>query len=340
MPYLIIAFFFGLAGGVVGKIKGCSFFLWFLISAILPFIGLIAAVLYRYDRDEPRRRCPDVRARSCPSTTRCAPAAAPSWSSPARRQRRSSPRCTDGTLGPREPPGAARSISATAPRGVNAHASGRCPDGVPEGRGCRRRIRLPGRREPPHVRRPRTTRASATCSCATRPAAATPPRATRRPPARSASCSPRPARAPPTSSPRSDAMMDSVPTVFITGQVRTDLLGTDGFQEADTFGITMPIVKHSFMIQHPPEIPRALHEAFHLARTGRPGPVADRHPDRPLARRHRLRAGHRRAPARLPADHRGQPEADPPGGQGARQRRAGRCSTPAAAWSTPTRRPS
>ncbi|HKG66901.1 MAG TPA: biosynthetic-type acetolactate synthase large subunit, partial [Solirubrobacteraceae bacterium] len=51
------------------------------------------------------------------------------------------------------------------------------------------------------------------------------------------------------------------------------LLGTDGFQEADTFGITMPIVKHSFMIQHPAEIPRVVHEAFHIARTGRPGPV-------------------------------------------------------------------
>ena len=48
-----------------------------------------------------------------------------------------------------------------------------------------------------------------------------------------------------------DAMMDSVPVVFITGQVQTHLLGTDGFQEADTIGITMPIVKHSFMIQHP-----------------------------------------------------------------------------------------
>ena len=73
--------------------------------------------------------------------------------------------------------------------------------------------------------------------------------------------------------PLTDAMMDSVPLVAFTGQVRTDLLGTDGFQEADTFGITMPIVKHSFMIQHPVEIPRAVHEAFHLARTGRPGPV-------------------------------------------------------------------
>ncbi|HUN79100.1 MAG TPA: biosynthetic-type acetolactate synthase large subunit [Solirubrobacteraceae bacterium] len=70
-----------------------------------------------------------------------------------------------------------------------------------------------------------------------------------------------------------DAMMDSVPVVFITGQVRTELLGTDGFQEADTIGITMPVVKHSFMIQSPQEIPRAIHEAFYLARTGRPGPV-------------------------------------------------------------------
>src|ERR671917_245469 len=70
-----------------------------------------------------------------------------------------------------------------------------------------------------------------------------------------------------------DAVMDSVPTVFITGQVRTELIGTDGFQEADISGITMPIVKHSIMIQDPREIPKAIHEAFHVARTGRPGPV-------------------------------------------------------------------
>ncbi len=73
--------------------------------------------------------------------------------------------------------------------------------------------------------------------------------------------------------PIADAMMDSVPTVFITGQVRTDLLGTDGFQEADITGITMPIVKHSVMIRDAREIPSAIHEAFHVARTGRPGPV-------------------------------------------------------------------
>jgi acetolactate synthase I/II/III large subunit len=70
-----------------------------------------------------------------------------------------------------------------------------------------------------------------------------------------------------------DAMMDSTPVVFITGQVRTELLGTDGFQEADILGITMPAVKHSYMIQHPLEIPRVIHEAFHIARSGRPGPV-------------------------------------------------------------------
>ena len=73
--------------------------------------------------------------------------------------------------------------------------------------------------------------------------------------------------------PITDAMMDSVPCVFVTGQVRTELLGTDGFQEADMMGITMPIVKHSFMIRHPLELPRMIHEAFHVARSGRPGPV-------------------------------------------------------------------
>src|SRR5881392_819486 len=73
--------------------------------------------------------------------------------------------------------------------------------------------------------------------------------------------------------PITDAMLDSVPTVFVTGQVRTELIGTDGFQECDTGGITMPIVKHSFMIQDPREIPEAIHQAFYLARSGRPGPV-------------------------------------------------------------------
>ncbi len=58
MSYLIIALFFGLAGGVVGRIKGSSFLLWFVISAAVPFIGLLAAVAYRVEADEPRRQCP------------------------------------------------------------------------------------------------------------------------------------------------------------------------------------------------------------------------------------------------------------------------------------------
>ena len=58
MAYLVIAFFFGLAGGFVGRAKGSSFVLWFLISGCVPFIGLAAAVLYRVERDEPRRQCP------------------------------------------------------------------------------------------------------------------------------------------------------------------------------------------------------------------------------------------------------------------------------------------
>ncbi|HXV05492.1 MAG TPA: biosynthetic-type acetolactate synthase large subunit [Solirubrobacterales bacterium] len=70
-----------------------------------------------------------------------------------------------------------------------------------------------------------------------------------------------------------DAMMDSVPTVFVTGQVRTELIGTDGFQEADILGATMPFVKHSFQVTDPREITEYVHEAFHIASTGRPGPV-------------------------------------------------------------------
>jgi acetolactate synthase-1/2/3 large subunit len=70
-----------------------------------------------------------------------------------------------------------------------------------------------------------------------------------------------------------DAMLDSVPTVFITGQVRTELIGTDGFQEADILGATLPFVKHSFQVTDPRQIPEYVHEAFHIASTGRPGPV-------------------------------------------------------------------
>ncbi|MGA9148474.1 MAG: acetolactate synthase large subunit [Candidatus Nanopelagicales bacterium] len=73
--------------------------------------------------------------------------------------------------------------------------------------------------------------------------------------------------------PIADAYMDSVPMVAITGQVPSAAIGTDAFQEADISGITMPITKHNLLITNPAEIPRAIAEAFHLASTGRPGPV-------------------------------------------------------------------
>ena len=73
--------------------------------------------------------------------------------------------------------------------------------------------------------------------------------------------------------PIADAYMDSVPMVAITGQVASSLIGTDGFQEADISGITMPITKHNFLVTKPEDIARTIGEAFHVASTGRPGPV-------------------------------------------------------------------
>jgi acetolactate synthase I/II/III large subunit len=73
--------------------------------------------------------------------------------------------------------------------------------------------------------------------------------------------------------PIADAYMDSVPIVAITGQVPTSLIGTDGFQEADISGITIPITKHNFLVTKPEDIARTIGEAFHVASTGRPGPV-------------------------------------------------------------------
>jgi acetolactate synthase-1/2/3 large subunit len=70
-----------------------------------------------------------------------------------------------------------------------------------------------------------------------------------------------------------NAYLDSVPLVAITGQVPTALMGTDAFQEVDIFGMTMPIVKHSFLVRDVEDIPRVVGEAFHIAAEGRPGPV-------------------------------------------------------------------
>jgi len=73
--------------------------------------------------------------------------------------------------------------------------------------------------------------------------------------------------------PIADAWMDSTPLVCITGQVRSTLIGTDAFQETDATGITLPIVKHSWLVQNVGELPHVIKAAFHVARTGRPGPV-------------------------------------------------------------------
>src|SRR3954466_299797 len=70
-----------------------------------------------------------------------------------------------------------------------------------------------------------------------------------------------------------DALMDSIPLVCITGQVPTHLIGNDAFQECDTVGITRPCTKHNYLVKNVDDLPRVLHEAFHIASSGRPGPV-------------------------------------------------------------------
>jgi len=70
-----------------------------------------------------------------------------------------------------------------------------------------------------------------------------------------------------------DALMDSVPVVCLTGQVPTHMIGNDAFQEADTVGITRPCTKHNYLVKDPAALARSVHEAFHVARSGRPGPV-------------------------------------------------------------------
>ena len=151
-------------------------------------------------------------------------------------------------------------------------ASGRCGHGVPEGRGRRRRLRRPRRR---NVAEPRTSVDAGIRHAPVRHEAGGGHAAegyAKASLARSASSSPPQGRARPTSStPRpTDAMIYSAPLVAFRARCGPTC-GYDGFQEADTFGITMPIVKHCFMIQHPTEIPRVVHEAFHIARTGRLG---------------------------------------------------------------------
>src|SRR3981081_2444113 len=70
-----------------------------------------------------------------------------------------------------------------------------------------------------------------------------------------------------------DALMDSIPLVCLTGQVPTHLIGNDAFQECDTVGITRPCTKHNYLVKNVNDLARVLHEAFHIASSGRPGPV-------------------------------------------------------------------
>src|SRR6202000_1999729 len=70
-----------------------------------------------------------------------------------------------------------------------------------------------------------------------------------------------------------DALCDSIPLVVITGQVPTHLIGNDAFQECDTVGITRPCTKYNYLVKRIEDLPRVLHEAFHIASSGRPGPV-------------------------------------------------------------------
>src|SRR3954466_6078297 len=70
-----------------------------------------------------------------------------------------------------------------------------------------------------------------------------------------------------------DALMDSIPLVCLTGQVPTHLIGNDAFQKCDTVGITRPCTKHNYLVKNVNDLPRVLHEAFHIAANGRPGPV-------------------------------------------------------------------
>ena len=136
--------------------------------------------------------------------------------------------------------------------------------------------------------------------------------------------------------PIADAWMDSTPLVCITGQVRTTLIGTDAFQECDITGITMPIVKHSWLVQDVQEIPAVMKAAFHVARTGRCGPVlVDMPRDVQEAELDFSYPGHGRS-AGLAAPAQGAPAADSRGRRARSHAPRSPCSTSAGARSTAT----
>ena len=119
--------------------------------------------------------------------------------------------------------------------------------------------------------------------------------------------------------PLADAHMDSVPMVAITGQVASGSIGTDAFQEADICGISMPVTKHNFLVTDPDDIPRTIAEAFHIASTGRPGPVAGGHRQGRAPGPYDLLLAARPGPARLPPGDQAARQADPRSRQAARR---------------------
>ena len=118
--------------------------------------------------------------------------------------------------------------------------------------------------------------------------------------------------------------MDSTPLVCVTGQVRSHLIGTDAFQECDITGITIPIVKHSWLVQDVEELPHAIKAAFHIASTGRCGPGPRRHPARHPGGGARLSLSGRDRSARLAPRCEREREAGAGGGAGDRRRAAAR----------------
>ena len=131
--------------------------------------------------------------------------------------------------------------------------------------------------------------------------------------------------------PIADAHMDSVPLVAITGQVVASLIGTDAFQEADIVGITLPVTKHNYLVTDPDDIPRVIAEAFHIASTGRPGPVLVDIAKSAMQARTTFSLAAGAEPARLPPGDQAARQADPRGRPAASRRPAARCSTWAAA---------
>ena len=127
-----------------------------------------------------------------------------------------------------------------------------------------------------------------------------------------------------------DALMDSIPVVCLTGQVPTHLIGNDAFQEADTTGITRPATKHNYLVKRPEDLARVVHEAFYVARSGRPGPVVIDLPKDIVIGKAPYAAA-RLEPSELPSADRARPRPDRQGRSPCSSRRSGRWSTPAAA---------